>query len=45
MVNDQMVELRSTLSDLQDQETQLKAQYELSYDLQDTSGSCSPAAR
>lgn len=35
MVNDQMVELRSTLSDLQDQETQLKAQYELSYDLQD----------
>ena len=27
MVNDQMVELRSTLSDLQDQETQLKAQY------------------
>ena len=36
MVNDQMVELRSTLSDLQDQETQLKAQYELSYDLQDS---------
>ena len=35
MVNDQMVELRSTLSDLQDQETQLKAQYELAYDLQE----------
>lgn len=35
MVNDQVVELRNTLSDLQDQETQLKAQYELAYDLQD----------
>lgn len=35
MVNDQMVELRSSLSQLQSEETQLKAQYELSYDLQD----------
>ena len=33
MVNDQTVELRSTLSDLQDEEKVLMAQYELAFDL------------
>ena len=35
MVNDQVVDLRSDLSQLQDEETQLKAQYELAYDLKE----------
>lgn len=35
MVNDQVVELRGTLSDLQTEETKLMAQYELAYDLQE----------
>lgn len=34
MVNDQVVELRDSLSQLQSEETQLAAQYELAYDLQ-----------
>lgn len=35
MVNDQVVELRNHLSELKEEETQLKAQYELAYDLQE----------
>lgn len=35
MINDQVVELRGTLSDLQTEETKLMAQYELAYDLQE----------
>ena len=34
MVNDQVVELRDSLSQLQSEQTQLAAQYELAYDLQ-----------
>lgn len=34
-VNDQAVSLRSELSELQDEATKLKAQYELTYDLQE----------
>lgn len=34
MVNDQVVDLRDSLSQLQSEETQLAAQYELAYDLQ-----------
>ena len=33
VVNDKVVELRNELSELQSEETQLKAQYELAYDL------------
>ena len=33
--NDKVVELRNELSELQSEETQLKAQYELAYDLQE----------
>ena len=35
VVNDKVVELRNELSELQSEETQLKAQYELAYDLQE----------
>ena len=35
MVNDEVVKLRSDLSQLRDEETQLKAQYELAYDLKE----------
>ena len=35
MVNDQVVTLRNTLSDLKTEETKLMAQYELAYDLQE----------
>lgn len=35
MVNDEVVKLRSNLSQLRDEETQLKAQYELAYDLKE----------
>lgn len=35
MVNDEVVELRSELSQLRDEETQLTAQYELAYDLKE----------
>ena len=34
VVNDQVVELRDSLSQLQSEQTQLAAQYELAYDLQ-----------